>query len=97
MAPLVTRIRLWRCDRYCRVSRNLRKKFDGMIFDAVSEAVDLSMQLWSDGHGAQAFKRFDQRVGEAVQPVAVSHDAFAFHVVEHFAHLLGGKFVVIQK
>ena len=34
---------------------------------------------------------------EAVQAVAVLHDAFALDVVEHFAHLLGRKFVMIQK
>ena len=49
------------------------------------------------GAGAQPLKRVDQRVGEAVQAVAVLHDAFALHVVEHFAHLLGRELVMIEK
>jgi hypothetical protein len=32
-----------------------------------------------------------------MQAVAVSHNALALHVVEHFAHLLGRKLVVIEK
>ena len=30
-APLVSRIRRWRCERYCSVSRNFGKKFDRMV------------------------------------------------------------------
>jgi len=32
-----------------------------------------------------------------MQAVPMLHDAFAFRVVEHFAYLLGRKFVVIEK
>ena len=61
------------------------------------KAVDLGVQLRRDRLDAQPFKRIDQRMRETVQPVAVFHDAFALHVVEHFAHLLGRELVVIQK
>jgi hypothetical protein len=36
-------------------------------------------------------------VREAVQAVAVSHDAFALDIVEHGAHLFGRKLVMIEK
>ena len=49
------------------------------------------------GPNAQAFKRIDQRMREAVQAVSVLHDAFALHIVEHFAHLLGRELVMIEK
>ncbi len=49
------------------------------------------------GRNAQALKRIDQRVREAVQAVAVRDDAFALDVVEHFAHLLGRELVMIEK
>ena len=58
---------------------------------------DLRVQLRRDRLDAEPLKRIHQRVRKAVQAVAVLHDAFALHVVEHLAHLLGRKFVVIEK
>jgi hypothetical protein len=71
--------------------------FDWLVRDGVGKAVDLSVQFGSDRFDAQALKRIDQRMGEAVQPVAVFQDAFALYVVENFANLLWREFVVIQK
>ena len=68
-----------------------------MVGDGVGEAVDLGVQLGRDRLDAQPLEGVDQRMGEAVQSVAMLHDAFALHVVEHFAHLLGRELVMIQK
>src|SRR5271169_557626 len=45
----------------------------------------------------QPLERVDQGMRKAVQPVAMRDDALALHIVEHFAHLLRRKFVVIEK
>src|SRR5947207_97005 len=68
-----------------------------MVGDRVGKAVDLRMQLRRDRLDAQALKGVNQRVRETVQSIPVLHDAFALHLVEHLAHLLGRKLVVIQK
>ena len=77
--------------------RNLGQKFNGMVGDRVGEADDLGMQFRCDRLHAEPLKRIHQRVRKAVQPVAVLHNAFALHIVQHFAHLLGRKLVVIEK
>src|ERR1700730_9513608 len=77
--------------------RNLRQQLDWMIGDAMSKPVDLGVQLRRNRMNAQSFERSDQGVRKAVQAVAMRYDAFALHLVEHLAHLLGREFVVIQK
>jgi len=68
-----------------------------MIGDRVSEAVNLRVQLRRNRLHAEPLERIHQRVGEAMQAIAVGHDAFALHIVENLAHLLGRKFVVVEK
>jgi hypothetical protein len=55
------------------------------------------MQLRRDRLHAEPLKRIHQRVRKAVQAVTVLHNALALHIVEHFAHLLGRKLVMIEK
>ena len=77
--------------------RHFGQILDGLIGNGVGKAVNLSVQLRRDRFNAQAFEGVDQRMREAVQAIAMCHDAFALHVVEHFAHLLGRELVMIQK
>ena len=62
-----------------------------------AKLLDLRVQLGSDRLHAEPLERVHQRVRKAVQAVTVLHDAFALYVVEHLAHLLGRKFVVIEE
>ena len=68
-----------------------------MIGNGVRKAVDLRVQLRRHRFNAQPLEGVNQRMGEAVQAVAMFHDAFALHVVENFAHLLGRELVMIEK
>src|SRR5580658_10958335 len=55
------------------------------------------MQFGSNRFDAEPLKCGDQRMREAMQAVAVFRNAFPLHVVEHGAHLLGRKLVMIEK
>jgi hypothetical protein len=77
--------------------QHFRQQLHRMIGDAMRKAIDLRVQLRRHRLRAQTFKRSDQRMRKAVQSVPVFHNALALHVVEHSAHLLGRKLVVIQK
>ncbi len=77
--------------------RHFGQNFNRMIRNSVGKAVDLGVQLRRDRFNAQALESVDQRMRETVQAITVFHDAFALHVIEHFAHLLGRELVVIQK
>ena len=68
-----------------------------MVGDRVGETGDLGVQFGRDRLHAEPLKRIHQRVRKTVQAVTVLHNAFALHIVEHFAHLLGRKLVVIEK
>src|ERR1700733_931650 len=71
--------------------------FEWLIGDGVGKAVDLGVQFRRDRPDAQALKSIDQRMRKAVQAISMFQDAIALHVIEHFAHLLGRKLVVVQK
>ena len=77
--------------------RNFRQKFYRMICDCVCKTVDLSVQLRRDRPYAEPLKRIHQCVRKAVQSVSMLHNALSLHIVEHFADLLAGKFVMIEK
>src|ERR1700683_2723900 len=77
--------------------RNLRQELNRMIFDGVSKAGDLGVQFGSDRLHAKPLKRANERMREAVQAVTMRDDALALRIVEHLAHLLGRKLVVIEK
>ncbi len=62
-----------------------------------AKLIDLRVQLGRDRDDAQALKRIDQRMRKAVQAVSVLYDAFALHIVEHLAHLLGRELVMIEE
>jgi hypothetical protein len=76
---------------------NLGQQFDVMIGNRMRETANLLAQVRSDGIHAEPLKRMYQRMCKAVQSVAVLHDTFALHIVEHLAHLFGRKLVVIEK
>src|SRR5450631_1164666 len=77
--------------------RHLGQKLDWMIGDGVGKAVNLRVQFWSGRLDTETFEGIDQGMREAVQSVAVLDDAFALHVVENLAHLLGRELVMIEK
>ena len=68
-----------------------------MAGDGMGESVDGFVQGRGKRLDRQALEGLDQGMREAVQPVAVGDDGFAFHLVQHFAHLLGAVLVVIQE
>jgi hypothetical protein len=96
-APLVTRIKRCRSCEDTAAFPEPRAEVDGMIGDAVGEAVDLGVQLGRDRLTLSRSNVSTSACAKAVQAVAVLHDAFALHIVEHFAHLLGRKLVMIEK
>jgi hypothetical protein len=75
----------------------LRQKFYGMISHRVSKAGDLGVQFRRNRLNREPLKRVHQRMRKAVQAIAVLHDAFPLHIVQHFPNLLGRKLVVIEK
>src|SRR5690348_4149224 len=76
---------------------NFGKKFDGMVLNCPGDTSHLLVQFRRHGNGAEALKGIDQRMGEAVQAVSMLDDAFALDLVEHFANLLGGEFMMIEE
>src|SRR5580693_10177155 len=77
--------------------RDVGQAFDGMVRNRVSEPCDLGVQLSGDRLRIEPLKCRHQRVRKAVQAVAMRHDGFALHIIEHLPHLLGRKLVVIKK
>src|SRR5580658_6747618 len=77
--------------------RDLWQEFDWMVRHSVRKTGDLGVQLRRNGLHAKPLKRVHQCVRKAVQAVAMLHDAFALHIVEHLAYLLRRKLVVIEK
>ena len=61
------------------------------------ESVDGLVQGRGERLDRQALEGLDQRMCEAVQPVAVADDGFAFHLIQHFPNLLGAVLMVIQE
>ena len=68
-----------------------------MLGNTVSKAVDCLVQFGRERVDCKAFEGLHQGVREAVQSVSVGENAFALHVVQHFAHLLWGILVMLQK
>ena len=68
-----------------------------MLGNTVSKAVNCLVQLGRERVDCKAFEGLHQGVREAVQSVSVGENAFALHVVQHFAHLLWGILVMLQK
>ena len=68
-----------------------------MAGDGVGESVDGFVQSGGERLDRQALEGLDQRMRETVQPVAMADDGLALHLVQHFAHLLGRVFVMIQE
>src|SRR5260221_10857669 len=68
-----------------------------MIGDVMREAGNMRLQVGGDWPDADRIKRVGRSVGETAQAVSLLPDAFSLHVVEHLAHLLGRKLVMIEK
>src|SRR5579872_1647390 len=68
-----------------------------MILNCPRDTSDFLVQFRRHGNGAEALKGIDQRMGKALQAVSVLDDAFALDIVEHFAHLLGREFMMIEE
>src|SRR5438105_11307656 len=77
--------------------RNARQYLHRMRGDHMSKAVDSIVQGGSDWVDCEPFKSFDQGMSKAVQPIAVSDDAFTFHLVENFAYLNSRILVMVQE
>ena len=77
--------------------RNLGQQFDGMVLDRIGKTLNLRVRLRRNRMHTQALERAYKRVGEAVQAIAVRHDAFPLDIVEHFTDLLRREFVMVQK
>src|ERR1700722_1112179 len=76
---------------------NLGNNFDRLIRDRIGEIANLRVRLRRDRLDAQALEGVDQSVREAVQAVSVFYDAVALNLVEHCAHLLGRKLMMVKK
>src|SRR5271166_1606057 len=85
------------CRKILQCRSDLRQELDRTAGDGVSETLNLSVQFSCDWLDAKPLEGAHQRVREAVQPVAMSDDAFALHIVEDSAHQVGRKLVVIEK
>ena len=68
-----------------------------MAGNGMRESVDGLVQGRGERFDCQPLEGLDQRMCEAMQPVAVAHDGFAFHLIQHFPNLLGAVLVVIQE
>src|SRR5579859_7570211 len=61
------------------------------------ESADSFVQSGSERLDCQTLEGLHQRVTEAVQSVAVTDNALALDVIQHFAHLPRGILMMVQK
>src|SRR5579859_563502 len=68
-----------------------------MLGDAEGKRADALAQLRREWLYAETLKGTAQRVGEAIEPVSMREDRFAFDLIEALAHLLRRELVMVQK
>jgi len=72
------------------------EQLDLLTGDGLNKAVDTFLMSGGDGRGAEAGKALQQRMGEAVQTIAVAEYAFALNGVEGLAHLRRSVLPVVE-
>ena len=68
-----------------------------MIRDLMRKTVDSGVQLRRHWLHRQALEGVQQRMREAMEAVAVRHDAPPLHLVQHLAHLCRRIVLVVEK
>ena len=68
-----------------------------MVGDLVGEAANAFVQFGRDRIDGKLLKGFHQRMGEAVQAVAVLDDGIPLHIVQHQPNRLGRMLAMVEE